>query len=85
MYNQYGTPSIVQKKSIVHPQMSPIITKGNELNVHHIIVYSCMPSQNVSTSLDNLNVDCQLKPRELWYCSVVFLAWAIGATVITSF
>merc|ERR1712137_46928 len=59
-------------------KFEPVITPGNELNVHHIVIYRC---SNVNRSVsENAEGECygsrpESFPQE---CGNVFIAWAIG-------
>lgn len=57
----------------------PVIQKGHEHLVHHIVVYFC--SQPISDSLVGTQHNCyHNRPQEFRSCSLTFLAWAIGGT-----
>lgn len=62
-------------------QYEPIITPGNELNVHHILIYHC--SQDINPAQDGKTFECYTyeRPQALQSCYLVFIAWAIGGGV----
>jgi len=75
----FRLPHLSQKHHMI--KFSPIVTKGYELNVHHILVYSCPASKVVDQSLDNIAYDCNhARPDGIDDCSIVTIAWAIGGT-----
>ena len=55
-----------------------MITPGNELNVHHVLIYSC---RNINSSYDGVQGNCYERDRPLPDCYDVVIAWAIGGEV----
>jgi len=60
-------------------RVEPIIQKGHEHLVHHIVVYACTHSLHDSNLNKNVNCYHHYNP-ELNGCWFVFVAWAIGGT-----
>ena len=57
-------------------QYEPVVTPGNELMVHHILLYRCP----ISAAYDGVQELCFYN-RTLPQCFEVILAWAIGGEV----
>ena len=60
-------------------QFEAVVTPGNELMVHHIILYRC---KGIPASYDRAQGFCYEKSRPLPQCYDVILAWAIGGRVM---
>ncbi|XP_029775390.1 dopamine beta-hydroxylase [Suricata suricatta] len=69
-------PAGFQKHHIV--MYEPIVTKGNQLLVHHMEVFQCTPPLK-SFPLFSGPCDSKMKPPDLNYCRHVLAAWALGA------
>ncbi|KAJ8300644.1 hypothetical protein KUTeg_022163, partial [Tegillarca granosa] len=71
-------PSDVKTYELLNGNYEPVITPGNELNVHHILIYHCL--DNVDANMAGRSYQCYgaQRPRELNSCYAVYLAWAIG-------
>ncbi|CAK8671832.1 unnamed protein product [Clavelina lepadiformis] len=70
-------PTFTEKHHLV--KVEPIIQPGNELHVHHILVYQC--TRNLEDSLSfGTNAKCygSNMPPDFESCSFVIQAWAIG-------
>ena len=59
-------------------QYEPVITPGNELNVHHVLIYSC---KDINSTYDGVQGNCYERDRPLPDCYDVVIAWAIGGEV----
>ena len=59
-------------------QYEPVITPGNELNFHHVILYRC---QGINSSYDGVAGNCYERDRPLPQCQDIIVAWAIGGEV----
>ena len=68
---------LVFSSTIYTFQYEALVTPGNELMVHHILVYRCP----IAASYDGVQGLCYTKDRPLPHCSDVILAWAIGGKV----
>ncbi|KAG2469797.1 DBH-like monooxygenase protein 2 homolog [Polypterus senegalus] len=66
-------PSFSQKNHII--RIDPLIQKGNEDLVHHMLLYACPFNKMIS-----LEGECYSGPNSntFYLCQVVFAAWAIG-------
>nr|CAB3263917.1 DBH-like monooxygenase protein 1 homolog [Phallusia mammillata] len=70
-------PDVPSKRHII--KISPVIQKGHELYVHHIVVLQCadqLPSGTVVGS----NGECQTEnvPVDRRYCSRTMVGWGVG-------
>ncbi|XP_014787901.1 DBH-like monooxygenase protein 1 homolog [Octopus bimaculoides] len=74
-------PRFSERKHII--QVSPKIQKGNEMFVHHMLLYECFRLNN-SANLTTEN-ECYLPNMAFdWtHCRSVFYAWAIGGGKFT--
>jgi hypothetical protein len=63
-------------------QYEALVTPGNELNVHHFLLYRC--KVNNPDQYDGKASTCYDKNRILPYCSNMIAAWAIGGEVRNS-
>ena len=62
-------------------QVEPVVKKGNELYVHHTLLYVCHDTENAHSSLfANEGMDCE-RGIARRYCTYVLSAWAVGGTV----
>ncbi|XP_028665853.1 DBH-like monooxygenase protein 2 homolog [Erpetoichthys calabaricus] len=66
-------PSFSQKNHII--RIDPLIQKGNEDLVHHMVLYACPFDKMIY-----LDGDCYFGPNSttFYLCQVVFAAWAVG-------
>ncbi|KAK6195952.1 hypothetical protein SNE40_001271 [Patella caerulea] len=73
----FKLPDIGGKNHMV--MFEPILQKGNEGVVHHILVYHCPPSKQYDDKFINMEYECyEHAPRELNECRAIMLAWAVG-------
>uniref|UniRef100_A0A8C4S9T8 DOMON domain-containing protein n=1 Tax=Erpetoichthys calabaricus TaxID=27687 RepID=A0A8C4S9T8_ERPCA len=66
-------PSFSQKNHII--RIDPLIQKGNEDLVHHMLLYTCPFDKMIY-----LDGECYVSPKSTTFhlCQVVFAAWAVG-------
>ncbi|XP_076819556.1 DBH-like monooxygenase protein 1 homolog [Clavelina lepadiformis] len=71
-------PTLSSKHHMV--KIEPVIQAGNELHVHHILLYQCNRNvlQNSSTLLTNEECYTPNMPPDFINCNSVFHGWAIG-------
>nr|XP_039270544.1 DBH-like monooxygenase protein 1 homolog [Styela clava] len=73
----FKLPDFGGKQHVV--KWEPIIQTGNELYVHHMIVYTCGDIQANETELEQ-NTRCYTSNMALLStCTVIILEWAVGA------
>ena len=63
-------------------QYEPVITPGNELNFHHVILYRC---KGINSSYDGVAGNCYERDRPLPQCVDIIIAWAVGGEVDQNF
>ena len=63
-------------RSVIY-QYEAVVTPGNELMIHHILLYRC----NIPSTYDGVQGPCYTKDRALPQCRDIILAWAIGGEV----
>jgi len=70
--------------SVLCFQIEPLIQKGHENLVHHILLYQC--DSNLNKSEINRGHECYHPnmPDSFFTCETVLFAWAIGGEVIIS-
>jgi len=55
----------------------PVIQKGHENLVHHMLLYYC--TNHVEASMSGASFNCyQSRPAQLQHCNSVMISWAIG-------
>ncbi|KAL3871755.1 hypothetical protein ACJMK2_039733 [Sinanodonta woodiana] len=70
----FRLPNIGGKHHMI--KVEPIITAGNELHVHHIVVYRC---RGIDPKFDKVHYNCYNGiPRGLRPCYDMIITWAIG-------
>ncbi|OWF40133.1 DBH-like monooxygenase protein 1 [Mizuhopecten yessoensis] len=76
----FKLPQMTKKHHMI--KFEPIVTPGNELNVHHILIFKCDKRAAELASYDGAHFRCEkgeTVPEPLRGClSKVILAWAIG-------
>ncbi|CAK8671526.1 unnamed protein product [Clavelina lepadiformis] len=74
-------PTLSSKHHMV--KIEPVVQAGNELHVHHILLYHCNNDvlQNSSNLLTNEECYTPNMPQDLQDCGSVIHAWAIGGGV----
>lgn len=74
-YNCFGfqLPDLGGKHHMI--QYEPVITPGNELNIHHILLYRC---KGINSSYDGVQGNCYERDRPLPQCFNLVVAWVIG-------
>lgn len=72
----FKVPTLTKKHHVI--KVDPIIQKGHEHLVHHILLYQCHNSLNDS-ALD-IGHECYHSnmPDDFLYCESIIMAWAIG-------
>ena len=61
-------------------QVDPIITKGNEHKVHHMLLFGC--TSPIDDSHHGKNFKCDETPDSVrGNCNLLLFGWAIGAPV----
>lgn len=74
----FELPKYNQKMHIV--KISPIVTKGNELIVHHMLLYSCK-KKNLKRTIEEVRLCYDENMPEIWEkCPMVVFGWAIGGS-----
>ncbi|XP_070564696.1 DBH-like monooxygenase protein 1 homolog [Ptychodera flava] len=73
----YKLPALDTKHHMI--AYAPIITKGNEANVHHILIFQCRFGFN-ETLHHGIGHQCRTPnmPWEWYYCYMPFVGWAVG-------
>ncbi|XP_078483159.1 DBH-like monooxygenase protein 1 isoform X1 [Ciona intestinalis] len=70
-------PTLSSKHHIV--KIEPIITSGNELHVHHMVLYICSQQTLQTSSSLGTTTQCYTNlPTDFQTCQGVYMAWAIG-------
>ncbi|KAK3586465.1 hypothetical protein CHS0354_001850 [Potamilus streckersoni] len=70
----FRMPDIGGKRHMI--KVEPIITPGNEMHVHHILIYRC---KGINPKFDGISYMCYDEiPKEMNPCYDVIIAWAIG-------
>ncbi|KAK3088535.1 hypothetical protein FSP39_020262 [Pinctada imbricata] len=73
----YDMHTLGKKHHLV--RFEPVLQKGNEGIVHHIVVYKCA---NIDRKYVGVTYHCQRPPHDsLHPCSIFYLAWAVGGEV----
>ncbi|CAG5133807.1 unnamed protein product [Candidula unifasciata] len=73
----FKLPDLGQKHHVI--RFEPVVQKGHELLVHHILLYSC--SRPLDDSLVGASFETHSKPAGVNdICEDTMLAWAIGGT-----
>lgn len=67
--------------SFSHWQVEPLIQKGHENLVHHILLYQCSSSLNASVLGYGHECYHPNMPDAFLTCETVMFAWAIGGEV----
>lgn len=72
----FKMPELTEKHHIV--KIEPIIQEGNELNVHHMLLYQCGSNLTNSSELGVQERCYSPNMQHFSTCTVVIAAWAIG-------